>query len=122
VAVYLDHGRIPTCADCKKYVYDEHWEVSQRAGKPNLRPRGASLPCIRCPKADQRQPNPGADMTGRNWLTLQCFWRARAGAPMPSDSLLWQNLGLVQGVYESIRHRQAEAAGVASSLLTTRRS
>lgn len=105
MGMHVRHGEIPTCEDCRKYVYDKDWRPYKGRGGQDrmLRSPRDPLPCIRCPKAAKGKPNPGADLIGRNWKTWLYFLKARAGLPVPDDPLLHENIGLISMIVEGQR-------------------
>lgn len=111
MACLLGHPELPTCEDCKRWLYDPGtWKQSTRGGEPLARPPGASPPCWKCPKSlDKKTPNPDADLSYRSWLAYQQYLRIKAGMPMPADLLVAWYCGLIQFAIDCVDRRQQQA-------------
>jgi hypothetical protein len=110
------HPEIPKCSDCQAWLYDDRWQKTLRAGQPLPRPRHVGTPCHSCPKAAAGKPNPGIELTERNWLAYEAYTRIKAGAPMPDDAIVQRNCGLIQHVADSLVRGELLAVG---SVLTS---
>lgn len=121
MATLMSHGKVPTCADCKKWMYDiDTWKPVTRGGKNVRRAPGDPLPCWKCPKSLDGQPNPGGDMKGRNWQTYLLWLQARAGCSMPDDPLLRQNLAIIQYIVDSKRSGSLDVVSLLTTALSRR--
>jgi hypothetical protein len=106
VAILLAHPEIPSCEDCRSWLYRDDWTKSTRAGSPVPRPPGTPLPCHQCPKSHDARPHPEIDLTPRHRLALNLYYQVRAGLPMPDDGAVRRNCGLIHQAAEAVgRHR-----------------
>lgn len=114
----LQHPEIPTCADCQKFVYNVRrgWKKDTRGGLPVVRPPGAPPPCWECPKSKDGLPNPGAELSDRNWRAWRLWLEIKAGRPVPDDRIVWRNCGLIGWAEESVRSQQQSIAPLAMAL------
>lgn len=120
VALWIAHPEIPSCADCRRWIYDPRrgWEQARRAGKPQARPAGSPLPCGSCPKsADKRTPNPAAELSPRNQRAYELYLTIQAGAPMPDDAIVRRNCALLHMVERQCERNQSDPGAVVAALL-----
>lgn len=107
--MHLGHPEIPSCADCRRWLYDADWTRAERPkGTPTPRPAHCPSPCWKCPKSRDGRPNPGADMRGRVWQTYTLWLAVRAGMPMPDDLLTVRNCALIQLAVDRIDRRRSD--------------
>ena len=97
---------LPTCADCQRWVYDDNWQKRMWRGEPMPR-HDADTPCFRCPKARDGKPNPGAELTPRNWQAYEYWLASKSGLPVAWDSTTRANFALVQLAHERAARSQA---------------
>ncbi len=110
----LLHPEVPTCEDCRKWLYKDDWSISMRAGQQVPRPRGSPLPCVNCPKSGKHnKPNPTAELTGRNGAAYELWLAARAGLDVPDLPVVYRDLVLIQGVVERVERMERQRADVA---------
>ena len=119
VGLLLAHPEIPTCADCKQWIYSEEWRREERAGVPVKRPRGSGTPCWRCPKSEDRKtPNPDAELTARNSLAFKVYLQIKAGlVPERVDTILRENCGLIRWVDDGVQRGQQNIGPLLLSLI-----
>lgn len=103
----LLHPEVPKCGDCQAWLYDADWKRSQRGGQDIARPPGASPPCWKCPKSEHGKPNPGAELSDRNWLAYDYYRQCLADPTnlLPRDLVVVRNNALIQTV-EGVLLRQ----------------
>lgn len=80
-----------SCADCQKFLYDEHWQQQRDSqGEPYRRPLNTSPPCDRCPKippdsvpkGEKPAPRHAIELSDKNYRFSRFYWEVQAGAPM----------------------------------------
>jgi hypothetical protein len=108
VAVHVAHGEIPSCTDCRLWLYGPDWRRTMRAGQPVARPPAAPSPCHKCPKSRDGRPNPAADLRGRNWLTYLLYQAVKAGLPMPDDLIAARNCAMIQMATDRLERQQGD--------------
>lgn len=117
----LEHPEIPSCADCQQWVYGDNWQQTKRAGKLIERPKGVATPCWKCPKSDDGQPNPGAELRGKSAMAYHAYEAARAGVALPDDLILVRNCALIRRVEEMVRIQRQNINGLVRALLGVKR-
>lgn len=112
---------LPSCHDCQKWIHDDQWRTTKRAGKPIPRPPNARPPCWKCPKSeDKKSPCPDAELSDRSLMTLQVYYQIKAGMPMPRDSVVAWYCGVIRWLEEQIdRGRLESAAALPLALLAS---
>lgn len=104
-----------SCDDCARWLVGSDWKVAQSRGRRWPRPPGSPTPCWKCPKCHGHpRPTPAegrrAELSPRNWQTLQLFHRSRAGDPLPgADDVTRKNLGLVAELFAAHERAQRQA-------------
>lgn len=121
LAVLLEHPDVPTCADCKLWLYKDG-ELLKHLNKPIPRPLNSPLPCHKCPKSPDSKPNPGADMRGRGARAYELYLLIKSGMPMPEDAIVRRNCLLIEMVLQRLRLRGQESLDTMLSLLVSTRS
>lgn len=118
----LVHPEIPSCADCARWVHDpKTWKQSTRGGRPVARPAAAPPPCYLCPKSDADRPSPENELSARNWRTLELYYQAKAGLPVPEDPIVRRNFGLIAWTLADVARRQGNVLSL-YPLLASRRN
>lgn len=117
VFLFLDHPEIPSCADCQKWLHNPDWSRTERPkGTPLLRPQGSPTPCWKCPKAEAGKPNPGAELTGRNWQAFHFYLQIKAGMPMPDDAIVRDNCAAIRLVEDLVQRQRTDIHGLLRAL------
>ena len=121
VYVLLAEPGLPSCEDCKRYVYDpdDGWKVKKWRGKPMER-RDDETPCSRCPKSRDEKPNPEAELSEKNWEAFQYWLTARSGLAIHADDLTCENFSLIQFAYERFLRRQGKVVEIGLGVLAKR--
>jgi hypothetical protein len=91
--------KLPTCAECQKWLYDEDWNQLGKPDKPVPRPTGTPLPCVKCPKSrEHNKPRPDRDLSDRNWLAWGYYHDCLADTTglLPRDLIVVRNNGLIR--------------------------
>jgi hypothetical protein len=77
VQLWILHPELPSCDDCERFAYDEHWKRVEWPGSESgyMERFGAPPPCSTCPKCSQsEEKSPAAgrqsDLSPRN---IACF-------------------------------------------------
>lgn len=96
---------MPSCDDCRRWVYNDEWKRSERAGIPTRRRENNPPPCYRCPKIPPGEEPTwanAAELKGdlrRAWLHyLEC----RATGRFPDDPLVGLHARVIRGVYDAV--------------------
>lgn|GEM_PF-3951141 len=101
---------IPSCEDCQKWVYDpETWQPAERPkGKKVPRQPDAVTPCYRCPKSRDCKPNPGAELSPKNWDAYHWFLQCEADTTgiLPRDRIVIQNNAIIKWVQNGAERSQ----------------
>lgn len=109
VGLLLTHPELPSCENCKLWLYGKDWKIVERAGKPCKRPSGDRLPCHQCPKSSDGQPNPGAELSSKNSAAFQLYLEIKAGRPMPDDKIVQRNCALIRWAEDQVARGQMAA-------------
>lgn len=80
-----------------QWVYDlDTGKRFTRAGQDCPRDPKQPPPCHSCPKSPDGLPNPDAELSRTNALTLLRYYEVKAGAPMPDDPVFVRNCALIR--------------------------
>jgi len=104
---------LPTCADCRQWWYDpKDWKRMRRAGQELPRPLGCPTPCWKCPKSTDGKPNPGAELSLRNWRALEYARQCAVDTLglLPQDRIVVRNNAIIRNVEERLSRHQAMTA------------
>lgn len=123
MTLLLCHPELPTCDDCEKYVYDEHWkQIENPIGEGPMLRDGARPPCMRCPKcatSPEKSPAAGrqAELSPRNRQCLEHYWATKDGCLTEEekrDPVVRRTRAIINQVYD--HYRTAQSAGVLSAM------
>jgi len=100
VILEIMHPQIASrsCESCQMYVYDEDsgYIVKNRDGKPRVRAKGNTVPCMTpgmsCPKGS---PTEGREFTTKNWQAYNHYLTCKAMGQWPDDELVRVNASLI---------------------------
>ena len=112
----MEHPHTPTCADCKKWVHKDGM-LQKRLGKPIPRSPLIPLPCHKCPKSSDGQPNPAADLKGRGAGAYELWLLIRAGYPLPDEGIVRRNGVLIQMGVDQIERSKNDTGDLLRLLL-----
>ncbi len=120
VRLLMTHPNLPTCEDCKKWLFDREWNPVPKRGDPNdYEERPIALngkpdtPCYSCPKIpmDKKQvasPEHAIELSDRNkralWYAYQC--EADDTHLLPRDLTVVRNNALVKLAKENLERDQ----------------
>ncbi len=117
VSTLISHPELPTCQDCKDWIYDENWKRlrDRKTGKEYRRPLGTPTPCHKCPKG----PVPfEKELTLQNAQAFRYYLECKVDnlGLLPQDRITVRNNSLIRFVEENAT-RQA-SVHAANSLAT----
>ena len=113
----LNHPEIPSCADCRTWLYGADWKRATRAGKELRRPPRVPTPCWKCPKSTTGRPSPENELDSGGYRQLEFYYRIKAGMPMPDDALVQWYCGLIRWVEDQVNRSQASMSPFLAALL-----
>ena len=115
----LAHPEVPTCDSCQEWAYDpKTWKPYSKGGKAVARTPSNPPPCYACPKSRDGKPNPGADLNGKAFATVELYFAAKAGLAPPADPIVQQNFALLAWVEDQVSREQARLATGKADLVT----
>ena len=117
----LVHPELPTCENCKEYVYDATWKPTLIAGQVHAkRPPGTSTPCPICPKIPHGatpKPENAIELSDKNWAAYRHYRECKAVGSFPvEDAIVRRNADLIRQAEESHERTQGQA-GVVRAVL-----
>ena len=109
----LTRPEIPSCADCRKWLYGPNWKPFTRGGKPVERlpdAKGRLLtPCWNCPKSiDKATPNPDAELWEKNLRAYWYYLSVKSGAGVSIDRIVERNCRWLRLVEDQIERAAAQ--------------
>jgi len=113
--ILLAHPNVPTCDDCKHWMYDSKtWQRNKRGTRFVRRPQHVKPPCRACPKCqDEKTPSPAVGqrntLNRRNQETLQRFHEHQAAGGPVDDPITRKNFGIIQQMFDVYQRSQARA-------------
>ncbi len=90
-----------TCADCRQWIYDEHYRRLTRRGQPVARPANIPTPCSTCPKQNPTLGRRLDRTLAAICRQIEVYWQVRGtqgrclAAKEAIDPILIRNLGLI---------------------------
>ena len=110
----LYHPEVATrsCADCKRWVYDDKGEVQKgRDGQPMKRPVNSRTPCRTCPKKSPAEAHQ-YELSDKNHKAVQLYFSVRGGVELcddlKHDAIVARNMGIIDRIIR--QHEQQQAA------------
>ncbi len=107
--LWLAHPELPSCADCKRFMYTDRWTLVKRCGQPVTRQPSTPTPCYKCPKipaGKEPRPEHATEMTAKEWQALELYLQVKAGAPMPDDAIARRNCMLCRLAEDRVQQTQ----------------
>lgn len=108
VRLILTHPELPTCADCKFWLYDpKTWQTIKRKGERVKREQDESTPCHQCPKIQTGEPatpeqGETAQLSGKNWSCYLHYLKCKATLRFPEDETVEHNAGLIRMIEDQV--------------------
>lgn len=99
----------------------ETGEKTLRAGLPVLRPKGAPLPCHKCPKTEgqpARTRRHAVEFSPRNRRAFWHYQECRAVLQFPDDPIVRRNAALLRQWFDLAERRPLERLAQTLSLVT----
>lgn len=103
-----NHAEIPSCAECKQWMYDKDWRPTKHLGQRVSRGK-SQTPCWKCPKGPLPFEN---EPTRATLLTIEYFYQCQAddsGFLLPRDRRVIENNALILKIRERIQREAMRA-------------
>lgn len=103
-----NHADIPSCAECKEWMFDKDWRPTKHLGQRV--PRGKTpTPCWKCPKGPVPFEN---EPTRTTLLTIEYFYACQAddsGFLLARDRRVVENNALILKIRERMQREAMRA-------------